>query len=77
MAADGPSAAKTLRYLACSLAALNPAPWEKVGSETMQRSLVYLRNGSEQFFVNLGGHVFDFLSYIVIIYNENCGLSCR
>ncbi|CAH3130736.1 unnamed protein product [Porites lobata] len=30
MAVDGPRPAESLRHLACSLAALNPAPWEKV-----------------------------------------------
>lgn len=30
MAVDGPRPAESLRHLACSLAALDPAPWEKV-----------------------------------------------
>ena len=30
MAVEGPRPAESLRYLACSLAALDPAPWEKV-----------------------------------------------
>ena len=30
MAVDGPRSAESLRHLACSLAALDPAPWEKV-----------------------------------------------
>ena len=30
MAVDGPRPAESLRHLACSLAALNPAPWENV-----------------------------------------------
>ena len=30
MAVDGPRPAESLRHLACSLAALHPAPWEKV-----------------------------------------------
>ncbi|KAK2556707.1 Phosphatidylinositol 4-kinase alpha [Acropora cervicornis] len=30
MVVDGPRISESLRYLACALAALNPAPWEKV-----------------------------------------------
>jgi len=30
MAVDGPRPAESLRHLACCLAALDPAPWEKV-----------------------------------------------
>ena len=40
MAVNGTKPAESLRYLACSLAALNPAPWEKVRLEIFRRRYI-------------------------------------
>lgn len=42
MAVNGTKPAESLRHLACSLAALNPAPWEKVRSEIFRKTIYSL-----------------------------------
>lgn len=42
MAVNGTKPAESLRHLACSLAALNPAPWEKVRSEIFRKTMYSL-----------------------------------
>ena len=49
MAVDGPRPAESLRHLACSLAALDPAPWEKVGKEDVIIDLFILGERSIHF----------------------------
>ena len=42
MAVNGTKPSESLRHLACSLAALNPAPWEKVRSEIFRKTIYSL-----------------------------------
>ena len=78
MAVNGTKPAESLRYLACSLAALNPAPWEKVRLEIFRRRYIrclhWVQNDQKCVEIILNIHVKDRKLQLTCIFTYVCEL---